>query len=599
MQRGTELRLGATLQGNLACQTTHLIHLSGCFFIAYAKIEMNNPRKVAMEEIKQALAQHKFSGNVEDSPEVLEFYSHDASMFELKPKLVIAPKTSADVEAAVKIVAERKAQDPHLSLTARSAGTDMSGAAINDSVIVDFNRHLNKFISHKADEAVIQPGILFREFDKKTGKYLLPSYPASRDLASVGGMINNNSGGEKSLEFGKTNKYVPEMKFVFADGIERTVKPLNKKQLDAKMKQKDFEGKVYKELYELIEKNYNRIKSARPMVSKDSTGYHLWDVWDRETGIFDLTQAIIGAQGTLGFVTEAKLKLVPRRNHTGLLVMFMRDINSLGELIPAVLKHKPATFEGFDDQTLWLSVRFMPSFLKMLGPVKFIKLIFSLIPDAFQLLRGFPKLVMMAEFDGSTEEEVRSKIQALHSELGHVKARYEINGFEETPTAGASEKFWLMRRKSFQLLRSKVHDKHTAPFIDDFIVNPEHLPEFFPKLRKIIKKYKLFATIAGHMGDGNFHIIPLMKLEDKRDRKKIMPAMKEVNELVLKYGGSLSGEHNDGLVRGPWLEQMYGKDMVRIFRETKNIFDPQHIFNPHKKANATWDYSYSHIREKF
>mgnify|MGYP002146900745 CR=1 FL=1 len=103
----------------------------------------------------------------------------------------------------------------------------------------------------------------------------------------------------------------------------------------------------------------------------------------------------------------------------------------------------------------------------------------------------------------------------------------------------------------------------------------------------------------GHMGDGNFHIIPLMKLEDKRDRKKILPAMKEVNNLVLKYGGSLSGEHNDGLVRGPWLEQMYGKEMLQLFRETKNIFDPQHIFNPHKKANATWDYSYSHIREHF
>ena len=552
-----------------------------------------------MEEIKQALSQRKFSGDIEDSPEKLEFYSHDASMFELKPKLIISPKTAEDVVTAVQIVAERKAHDPHLSLTARSAGTDMSGAAINDSIIVDFNKHLNKFIKLGKTTATVQPGMFFRDFDQHTGDMLLPTYPASRDLCTVGGMVNNNSGGEKSLEFGKTEKYVPHLKFVFADGVEREVKPLDKKELDAKMKQKDFEGKVYRELFELIDSNYDTIKAAQPKVSKDSTGYHLWNVWDRETGVFDLTQVIIGAQGTLGFVTEATFKLVPRRPHTGLLVLFMRDINALGELIPAVLKHKPATFEGFDDQTLWLSVRFMPSFLKMLGPVKFLKLILSLIPDAFQLLRGFPKLVMMAEFNGDTEQEVRDKIHALHQELGHVRARYEINGFEETPTAGASEKFWLMRRKSFQLLRSKVHDKHTAPFIDDFIVNPEHLPEFFPKLRKIIKKYKLFATIAGHMGDGNFHIIPLMKLEDKKDRKKIMPAMKEVNELVLKYGGSLSGEHNDGLVRGPWLEQMYGKEMVQLFRDTKNIFDPQHIFNPHKKANARWDYSYSHIRERF
>lgn len=552
-----------------------------------------------MEEIKQALAQHKFSGDIEDSAEALELYSHDASMFELKPQLVIAPKSAADVAAAVKIVAERKAHDPHLSLTARSAGTDMSGAAINTSIIVDFKRHLNKFISHKDDRAVVQPGMLFRDFDKRTGKMLLPSYPASRDLCTVGGMVSNNSGGEKSLEFGKTEKYVPTMQFVFADGIEREVKPLTKSQLDKKMAQKDFEGKVYREMYELCEKNYDRIKAAKPKVSKDSTGYHLWNVWDRKTGIFDLTQAIIGAQGTLGFVTEATFKLVPRREHSGLLVLFMKDIEDLGELIPKVLTHHPATFESFDDKTLWLSIRFMPSFLKLLGPKRFVKLLFTLIPDGLQLLRGMPKLVLMVEFNGDTEEEVREKVKALHKDLSHLRARYEINGFEEDPTEGSSEKFWVMRRYSFQLLRSKVHDKHTAPFIDDLIVAPEHLPEFLPRIRKIIKKYKLFATIAGHMGDGNFHIIPLMKLEDKRDRKKIMPAMKEVNNLVLKYGGSLSGEHNDGLVRGPWLEQMYGREMVHLFRETKNIFDPQHIFNPRKKANATWDYSYSHIRENF
>lgn len=538
---------------------------------------------------------------MDDSAEAREFYSHDASMFEIVPEIVAKPKSADDVAKLVKYVAENKKNNPKLSLTARSAGTDMSGAAINDSIIVDFNAHLTKLIDISATEAVVQPGLFFRDFDVETIKFnaMLPSYPASRDLCTVGGMVNNNSGGEKSLEYGKTDRYVPELKFVFADGIERVVKPLKKDQLDKKIAQKDFEGRVYKQLFELIEKNYDAIQAARPMVSKDSTGYHLWNVWNRETGVFDLTQAIIGAQGTLGFVTESTFKLVERPTHSGLLVLFLRDIRGLGELIKTVMRHKPATFEGFDDATLWLSIKFMPSFLTFLGPVKFIRLLFSLIPDGVQLLRGFPKLVLMVEFTGTTENEVRGKIKALHRELRPHRARYEINGFEETPTEGSSEKFWIMRRRSFQLLRSKVKDKHTAPFIDDFVVNPEHLPEFLPKIRKIIKKYKLFATIAGHMGDGNFHIIPLMQLEDKRDRKKILPAMREVNELVLKYKGSLSGEHNDGLVRGPWLEAQYGKDMVKLFQQTKDIFDPDHIFNPHKKANATWDYSFSHIRDSF
>jgi len=554
-----------------------------------------------MEKIKQALVANGFSGDIDDSKELTEKYSHDASMFEIIPKLVIAPKTAKDVQIAVALVAEEKKHDKDLSLTARSAGTDMSGAAINDSIIVDFNKYLTKIISVTETRGVVQPGAFYRDFDAETLKkgVLLPTFPASRDLCSVGGMINNNSGGEKSLEFGKTELFVPELQFVFADGIERTVKPLTRTQLIAKMAQKDFEGKVYKGLFDLIEANYDEIKAAKPNVSKNSTGYKLWDIWDRETGIFDLTQAIIGAQGTLGLVTEGTFKLIPRTKHSGLLVLFMHDIDDLGELIPVVLKHKPATFEGFDDATLLLAMKFMPSFLKMLGPIRFIHLLFTLIPDGLQLLRGFPKLVLMVEFTGDTEDEVRTKIHALHKDLAHLKARYEINGFEEDATEGASEKFWIMRRYSFQLLRSKVKDKHTAPFIDDLIVNPEYLSEFFPKIRKIIKKYKLLATIAGHMGDGNFHIIPLMKLEDPKDRKKLLPAMREVNELVLHYKGSLSGEHNDGLVRGPWLEEMYGKHMVELFRATKDIFDPQHIFNPHKKANSDWDYSFSHIREHF
>jgi FAD/FMN-containing dehydrogenase len=157
-----------------------------------------------------------------------------------------------------------------------------------------------------------------------------------------------------------------------------------------------------------------------------------------------------------------------------------------------------------------------------------------------------------------------------------------------------------MRRASFQLLRSKVKDKHTAPYIDDLIVNPEHLPQFLPELREIVyKKYKLLATIAGHMGDGNFHIIPLMRLEEESERAKLEPSMREVNELVLKYGGSLSGEHNDGMVRGPWLEEMYGKEVYKLFKDVKHIYDPQNIFNPHKKADATWDYSFSHVRDHF
>lgn len=542
-----------------------------------------------------------FKGELETDDKTREFYSHDASLFELKPEIVGYPKDVEDLKATIRFVNEHKKDNPNLSITPRSRGTDMSGGAIGDSILLDVSKHMTTLIKVDATQATVQPGMMYKDFEVETLKHgsLMPSYPASRELASVGGMMSNNSGGEKSLEYGKTENFVTELKMVFADGNEYAVKPLTQAELVRKMSQGDYEGNLYKRTFELLEAHYDQIQAAKPNVSKDSTGYHLWNVWNRETGIFDLTKLFVGAQGTLGLISEGTMRLVPHRPHSGLLVLFLKDINDLGELIPAVLKHNPATFESFDDKTLWLSIRFMPSFLRLLGPKRFIALLINLIPDGLQLLRGIPKLVLMVEFNGNTEDEVRAKVKALHKELAHKRAQYEINGFEETPTEGKSEKFWVMRRYSFQLLRSKVKDKHTAPFIDDFIVPPVHLAEFLPKLRKVIKKYKLFATIAGHMGDGNFHVIPLMKIEDPKERAKLKPAMKEVNNLVIHYGGSVSGEHNDGMVRGPWLKEMYGDEVLGYMKEIKAIYDPQNIFNPHKKTDATWEFSFSHIREKF
>ena len=556
-----------------------------------------------MKYLIEALKKAGFQGDIDTSDSTRQLYSHDASLFEIMPEMVVSPVDAEDVHKLVSVVAKLKRTYPGLSLTGRSAGTDMAGGAINDSVIVSFTPHMNRIGKVTKTTATAEPGVYYRDFEIETLKQgsLMPSYPASRDMAAIGGIVNNNSGGEKSLEFGKTADWIQELKVVFADGIERTVKPLTKTELDEKLAQRDFEGDVYRGIYDLCEKNYDLIKAAKPRVSKNSMGYGIWDVWDRESGVFDLTRLIVGSEGTLGLLTETTFKLTPKRKHSGLLVFFLSDIGKLGDVINTVLTYKPATFEGFDDQTMILFFKLMPSLLKDMGLKAFLRLMFSLIPQAFMVLRGYPKLILMVEFNGETQTEVHDKIKTLHRDLGlkNKQSHYHITAEEDDDTEIKSEKFWLMRRKSFQLLRSKVKDKHTAPFIDDFIVSPFVLPEFLPKLQKIIRKYKLFATIAGHMGDGNFHVIPLMQIEMQSEREKLLPAMKEVNTLVLKYGGSLSGEHNDGLVRGPWLKDQFGTEMLQVFKDAKHVMDPQGIFNPHKKANADWDYSYSHIRQKF
>lgn len=551
-----------------------------------------------MSEHGATLKKTGFRGETDSSPAMRDFYSHDASMFELIPDLVIYPKDSDDVKKAVSYVRTAKKSDRSLSLTARSAGTDMSGGAINQSIVMDMTRHFDKVHSVTRQSAHAQPGVYYRDFEKQTLKQhaIMPSYPASRELCTIGGMVANNAGGEKSLEFGKTEKFVTALKVVFADGQEYMVRPLNKRELDAKMAQKDYEGKIYKRIYDLIETNYEEIKAAKPRVSKDSTAYHIWNVWDRETGIFDLGQLIVGSQGTLGIVTDIHFRLVPAPKYSGTLVVFLRDVSQLGDMINLVLQHKPATFEGFDNYTLMLSFKLFYFFHKTLGWGGMLKLALQLIPDALMLFKGIPKMVLLIEFNGETQEEVTQKVHVMRRDLEPFDSK---ESYEEADSESKAKKFWIMRRESFNLLRKKVHDKHTAPFIDDLVVPPEHLPEFLPKLRKIINKYKLLATVAGHMGDGNFHVIPLMNIELERDRRKLEPCMREVNQLVLSYGGSLSGEHNDGMIRGPWLSQMYSKDMMRIFRHVKQIFDPDNIFNPGKKTDAHWEFSVSHIREHF
>lgn len=550
-----------------------------------------------MENLEKQI-QAIIGGEVDTSDASRDFYSHDASMFELKPELIVYPKDSKDIQEIVKFVAANKKDSPTLSVTARSGGTCMSGGSVNDSIILDFNKHFTAVNSVSPTEANAQPGVWYRDFEKETLKVgaIMPSYPASRDLCTIGGMVANNAGGEKSLQFGKTEEYIKELKVVFGDGNEYVVKPLTKAELVVKISQDDYEGSIYRRVFDLVENNYDAIQAARPKVSKDSTGYHLWNIWNRETGIFDLTRAIAGSQGTLGLVTDITFKLVPAPQNSGTLVVFLRDIDDLGDIIEKVLEHDPSTFEGFDNYTLMLSFKLFFFFRKTLGWWGMIKLAIKLIPDALMLLRGIPKMVLLIEFNSPTAEETKQKVHAMHEALkpfGHEAL------FEEDETEAKAKKFWIMRRESFQILRKKVKDKHTAPFMDDLIVPPATLPKFLPEVRAIINKYKLLATIAGHMGDGNFHIIPLMKIEDPKEKAKLEPAMREINALVLKYGGSLSGEHNDGMIRGPWLEDMYGPEMFAHFKELKNIFDPQNIFNPHKKTDSDWEYSMAHLREHF
>ncbi|OGH37767.1 MAG: hypothetical protein A3B41_02530, partial [Candidatus Levybacteria bacterium RIFCSPLOWO2_01_FULL_37_26] len=529
--------------------------------------------------------------------QTLTTYSHDASLFEVKPQVVIFPKNEEDVKALVKFAAENKKDNPTLSLTARSGGTDMSGGSINDSIIVAFEKYFNHTPTINNNIATTEAGVYYRDFEKETLKHnlIFPSYPASREICAMGGIVNNNSGGEKSLQYGKTEKYVKRMKVVLSDGNIYELCPLSQNQLEKKMKLKTFEGDIYKKMHKLITDNYDEIMKAKPQVSKNSAGYFLWNVYDKDKKTFDLTQLFVGSQGTLGFVLEADIELVPIHKHREMMIIFLHDLSNLDQIVKEALSLNPESFEAYDDSTLKLALRFFPEFAKLLGTKGIIQTAFDFLPEFLMIVfGGLPKLVLQVDFTGNDPDELKQKIKNLKEKLKplHPKIRIAIEKQEE--------KYWAIRRESFNLLRKKIRNKHTAPFIDDFSVKPEYLSKVLPQVTKLIKKYKEFIfTIAGHVGDGNFHIIPLIDITDPKVRKDIPILAKEVYSLIHEYHGSITGEHNDGLIRTPYLKQMYGEKITSLFEQTKQIFDPDKIFNPRKKVYGDLDYAMNHIRQNW
>ncbi len=287
---------------------------------------------------------------------------------------------------------------------------------------------------------------------------------------------------------------------------------------------------------------------------------------------------------------------MPNPKYSKLVAIFMNDMAPLGRLVDEILELKPETLETYDDKTMKLAVRFFPDFLKNKGFIGMIKFMWSFLPELFMMIRGgFPKLILLAEFSGSNQEEVNKKCVELKEKIKHFKLETHI-----TRSEAEAGKYWDIRRESFALLRKHVAGKHTAPFIDDIIVRPEFLPKFLPELNTILGQYEITYTLAGHAGDGNFHIIPLMDFKRDDTTTIITELSDKVYDLVLRYHGSITAEHNDGIIRTPYLPKMYGEHIMQIFKDIKTIFDPKNILNPGKKiaipgGMGTKEYIKNHI----
>lgn len=555
--------------------------------------------------------QKTIRGDVVFDSETLDRYSVDWSIFEVRPEVVVYPKDTDDIVELVHFVNEQKRYFPLLSLTPRAAGTDMTGGPLNDSIIVDVMKYMHGWQpvvrgdfgtqapqGHPYQivaEVTVLPGTPYRELEAylASEQLVMPCFPASKDLCAVGGMVANNGAGEKSIKYGQNKDFVRRLKVVLYDGVVYDIEPVSKNQFEALALEQNARGAIYSSIAHILKRNEASIAHERPQTTKNASGYLLWDIYDAHTDKYDMTRLFVGAQGTTGIITEITYGLVPLETETRLAVLFLHDLDVLPRLLPDLLKQDVETLEMYDDTTLKFSMRFFKDFVASKG--LFATLAFGLrfLPEAwYMLLRGVPRITMLVEFAGDKDtlaREIRETTRIAQ------KAGVTI----KTPeSARAIEKYWMMRRDSFKMLTKHTQEAQTdkgrskkrlrtAPCIDDIIVDPLIFHRFFPELRNILDAYDLTFTIVGHIGSGNLHIIPFMDFNDPATVPTIIELSDKVYTLTKAYGGSFTAEHNDGLMRTPYLSLQFSDAIIEAFQDVKRATDPLTIFNPLKKVGAT------------
>lgn len=515
--------------------------------------------KAALKDLSEIVR-----GEISTEENLLDFYSTDGSIFQIKPQAIFYPKDTEDVQAMMTYLHYSARGGKIIPISPRGFGTDQGGGPLGAGIIMDFTTHMNHVLEVGEGFVRVQPGVRYGELQKilRSKGYFLPCYPASVELCSIGGAVANNSAGEKTVKYGATRKYVETLKVVLTNGDLVETSPLDGYEIGAKKRQGDFEAKIYEKLDELLTNNWKLVKDAKPHVSKNSAGYALWEV-DRYNK-FDLGQIIVGSQGTLGIVTEIILRTIKVPQKTSLLVGFFRDLKLAGEACQKLSHLNPSALEVVDKNLLAMVNERNPNQLKGLLPTE------------------MPAIVLLAEFDEESPEDRNKKVKKAKIILKSFA--YE---FAEKDNPEEQAELWKLRRSAAAIMWTIPGAKKALPIIEDGCVHVSLLSEFFERAYQLFEKYDLQIAVWGHAGDANLHMQPFMDLSKKEDRDKIFTLMNDFYSMVLDLDGSTCGEHNDGLTRSPYLTELYGTEIYSLFRQVKKIFDPYHFLNPMKKVDVS------------
>ena len=499
---------------------------------------------------------------------MLVAYSTDASVYQEKPLAVAIPYTKQDLITLIRFADENK-----ITLIPRTAGTSLAGQVVGKGIVVDISRFFNKILEVNVEEgwARVQPGVIRDDLNAYLKPYGLMFGPetSTASRAMIGGMIGNNSSGLHSIVWGDTRANLLEAHVLLNDASEVVFKALEPQEYFAKLAQKDREGEIYRQLNDLLtnKENIDIINSGYPKkdITRRNTGYAL-DFLVDTTKPFNLCNLLAGSEGTLGIVTEAKIKLRPLPpKEIGLLCVHFSDMVECMHGNVVALQHKPEASELVDKYILDFTVGH-PTYQY----------------NRF-FIEGDPQALLIVEFRADKEEEIVRKAEALKQDLisrGLGYAYPLVMGVQQTNLV------WDVRKAGLGLIRNLPGDEQPVNLIEDCAVSPKDLPAYVADVQQILKEEGVHASYYAHAGAGELHIEPFINLKTAEGKRKFRSILEKTTDLVLKYNGSLSGEHGDGRLRGEFIGKVLGEKVYALLQEVKNVFDPKGIFNANKIVNT-------------
>jgi len=525
-----------------------------------------------LEQKRQALARYlskNIAGEVRFDPTSRQLYSTDASIYQIEPVGVVIPRTVDDIQTTVQVAREMR-----IPITARGGGTSLSGQSIGPGIVLDCSKYLNKVLDIDPVQRVarIQPGVVLDLFNRALAAHRLQFGPdvATASRANLCGMIGNNSAGARSIVYGKTIDHVRRLRAILADGSLLDCSTIAADDWEKQSERQDPQGQLYAAVRRVVLNNAAEIQKRFPRILRRVSGYNL-DVLcrgflsDEARWPIGLHQLLVGSEGTLGIITEAELSVVPIPRYRGLLVLHFNSLSAAMDVVAPCLEQSPSAVELMDKMLIDLAHENLS------------------LRNTMNIIQGRPAALIMVEFQSDERAEVADRVSRLSQRLRDAAG---LTAAVPALDPAMREPLWALRRSAVPLLFGVHGDRKPVAFVEDTAVHPRYLPEFVDRFRETLQRHGTDGAFYGHASVGCLHIRPLLNLKNTGDLERMRRIMEDITDLVLEYGGSLSGEHGDGLARSEWIRKMFGPAVYEAFREIKQAFDPDNLLNPGKIVNA-------------